>query len=303
MTTAPAASYPSPVPTSGSNASFVAACVQFDVRKGDVQGNFQSAVAGITAAAASGATLAVLPEMWSTSFLTRYAPRTLQATEDAERRLRELSAKLGMVLVGSSVESAPEGVFNTARVYDRGQHLGSYRKIHLFSPNAEHRHYAAGDQPLVVPTSVGLLGVVICYDLRFPELTRYCFHRGCEVLAVPSQWPEARAVHWRTLARARAIENQCFVVGCNRTGHEGSLKNDDPLAFPGDSRIVDPMGEVLAAGHGEEQPLLAEIELKRVRTMRRILPIEKDERPEVYRRLYEQTSGEVQAKLRKGNKG
>ena len=289
--------------SASSNLSFVAACVQFDVRKGDVPHNYEAAMAGLTAAAASGARLAVLPEMWSTSYLTRFAPRTLQAVEDAEKRVRELSAKLGMVVVGSSAEQTPEGVCNTARVYDRGQHLGSYRKVHLFSPNAEHRHLVAGDAPLVVQTSVGLMGVMICYDLRFPELARHYFHRGCELLVVPSQWPEARSVHWRTLVRARAIENQCFVVGCNRTGQEPSLKNEELLAFPGDSRIVDPMGEVLAAGNGEELPLLAEIELRRVRTMRRILPIEKDERPSVYRNLYEQTAAEVQAKLRKGNKG
>ena len=156
---------------------------------------------------------------------------------------------------------------------------------HLFSANLEHRYHAAGDQPCVVDTDAGKIGVMLCYDIRFPELSRHYFHQGAEVLVVPGQWPEARAQHWRTLLRARAIENELFVIGCNRTGQEPSLRTDEPVSFPGDGRIIDPMGEILATGNGDAGATLATIELRKVRTMRRVLPIAADLRPEVYKQL------------------
>jgi omega-amidase len=269
------------------DADFVAACVQFDVRRGDVSANLAAARSGLTAAAEQGATLAVLPELWSTSFVAQFEAATVAAAAQAEEEIRQLSSSLSMVVVGSSLEADQGRIHNSARVYDRGAHLGTYRKIHLFSPNAEDRHHASGDQPLLADTSVGRLGVLICYDLRFPDLARFYFHRGAQMLVVPGQWPEARTVHWRTLLRARAIENELFVIGCNRTGQEGSLKNNDTLQFPGDSRIVDPMGEILASGNGEDGPLVATIEPRKVRTMRRILPVARDQRPDVYRRLWD----------------
>lgn len=267
---------------------FVAGCVQFDVRPGDVAANVAAMRAGVEEAVAAGAVLCVLPELWSTSFLSSLDDDALRQSAAAERDLCEISATHGLVIVGSCVEVDAGEVFNTAHVYERGRCLGSYRKIHLFSPNLEHRSHALGQAPLVVETSLGRLGVLICYDLRFPELARYYFHRGVEMLVVPCQWPEARAHHWRTLLRARAIENEFFVIGCNRTGQEPSLKNGETLAFPGDGRIIDPTGEVLVAGSGEAGAIVAPVELRKVRMMRRILPIARDQRPSVYRRMFEE---------------
>ena len=242
--------------------------------------------AGIEEAIAAGARLCVLPELWSTSFLAQFDDEIVADAEDAEQELAELSRTHGLVVIGSTIERTDSGVFNTAHIYQRGERLGSYRKIHLFSPNLEHRRHTAGESPCVVDTELGRIGILICYDLRFPELARYYFHSGVELLVVPGQWPEARAQHWRTLLRARAIENEMFVVGCNRTGREPSQRNGEPMAFPGDGRIIDPTGEVLAAGAGDAGAIVALIELRKVRTMRRILPIERDQRPSVYQRLF-----------------
>ena len=268
---------------------FTAACVQFDVRRGAAAENLAKAEAGLATAAAAGAQLAVLPEMWPTSFLAEVDADALQSSRAAEARMLQLSGDLNLVVVGSGYDGEPSRLYNRALVVDRGRLAGAYRKIHLFSPHGEHRMFAAGQQPLVVDTSVGRLGTLICYDLRFPELVRWYFYKEVEVLVVPAQWPEARAGHWRTLLQARAIENEMFVVGCNRTGLETSLKTGDNLVFPGDSRIVDPMGEVIAVGAGEETPVVAEIELRKVHTMRRILPVLKDRRPAVYRDLWQDT--------------
>jgi predicted amidohydrolase len=236
--------------------------------------------------------------MWSTSFAPQWSDSLIAAAAAAEARLRELSAQHALVIVGSSLESAEGRIFNTARVHDRGVDRGSYRKIHLFSPNLEHRRFSPGDQPLVVDTSAGRLGVTICYDLRFPELARFYFHKGAEILTVPAQWPEARAQHWRSLLRARAIENQCFVVGSNRTGQEPSLKDGTALVFPGDGRVVEPTGEILVSGTGETGAIHATIEPKKVRTMRRILPVNKDQRPLLYRRLADEAFAENMARAR-----
>ena len=269
--------------------NLVAACVQFDVRRGDVAANLAQAEAGITEAAEAGARLCVLPEMWSTSFLPSYDDALVAAAAAAESRMLELSKQHAMTVIGSSLETAPGVVFNCARVHDCGTTAGTYRKLHLFSANAEHRHHRGGDEPLVVDTSAGRIGVLIGYDLRFPDLARYYFRKGAEILVVPAQWPEVRSQHWRTLLRARAIENICFVIGSNRTGHDASLKSEEVLSFLGDGRIIDPTGEVLAAGSGEAGAVTAELDMRTARTMRRILPVHRDERPSVYRRLWDET--------------
>jgi omega-amidase len=264
---------------------FLAACVQFDVRPGDV----------------AGAELCVLPELWSTSFLPQFDDEVVRQAEEAEKELAELSRAHGLVTVASTIEVVGDVVYNTAHVTERGQRLGSYRKIHLFSPNLEHRRHGRGDRPCLVETSLGKIGVLICYDLRFPELARYYFHHGAEMLVVPGQWPEARAQHWRTLLRARAIENELFVLGCNRTGQEPSQRNGEPMPFPGDGRIVDPTGEVLASGSGEAGAIVAPIELRKVRTMRRILPIERDQRPSVYKALFAETLPLMESRSRESS--
>ena len=277
-----------------------AACVQFDVRPGDVAANVAAMRTGVEEAVAAGAALCVLPELWSTSFLSTFDERTLQAAHAAEQDLRELSDEHGLVTVGSTVEFAEGRIFNTAYVYERGHLRGTYRKIHLFSPNLEQRHHAPGSEPCIVDTRLGRIGVLICYDLRFPELSRFYFHRGADLLAVPGQWPEARSQHWRTLLRARAIENELFVIGCNLTGQEPSLKSGEQMSFPGDGRIIDPTGEILASGSGDAGAVVADVELRKVRTMRRILPVARDQRPSVYRRLFDEAWPDMLVKSREG---
>ena len=273
----------------------LAACVQFDVHRGQVEANVAAAVAGVEQAAAAGAKICVLPEMWSTSFMTCYDEATAVTAQEAETTLAELSRRHELIAIGSSLEVTEAGPCNCARVYDNGELLGCYRKLHMFSPNAEHRYHEAGTSPLLVDSSIGCIGVMIGYDLRFPELARYYFHSGAEILAVPAQWPEARSQHWRTLLRARAIESGLFVIGSNRTGQEHSLKNEEISAYLGDGRIVDPTGEILAAGSGDEGVLTAEVELKTVRTLRRILPIDRDQRPGFYHRMIEDTLESMRA--------
>ncbi|MGH7792749.1 MAG: nitrilase-related carbon-nitrogen hydrolase, partial [Thermodesulfobacteriota bacterium] len=146
----------------------------------------------------------------------------------------------------------------------------------LFSMAGENTYFKSGGERLVVDTPLGKLGVIICYDLRFPELARGLALNGAEMLVVPAQWPKARLNHWRTLAIARAIENQSFVIACNRTGR------DTKEEYPGHSLIIDPWGDVLAEGEEEEGFIIAEIDLERVNVVRRTMRCFDDRRPEVY---------------------
>lgn len=272
--------------------AFLAACLQFDVQRGDVAGNLAEAERLLRRAHKQGARLAVLPELWSTSFMRAFDPAVIAAAAAADQRIQELSAALDMTVAGSAVAEESGRVFNRATLFEKGASIGRYDKIHLFSPNAEQKSLAAGDRPVVVNSRLGRIGLTVCYDLRFPELIRWYFYQRTEILVVPAQWPEARANHWRALVDARAIENQLFVLGCNRTGSEGSLKNNDTLSFPGNSRIVDPMGEVIASGDGGIGTVTAEIEVRKARTMRRTMPIERDRRPGVYRAIWSPAWGD-----------
>jgi predicted amidohydrolase len=123
----------------------------------------------------------------------------------------------------------------------------------------------------------GPVGIPICYDLRFPELFRAMALAGAALFLVPAQWPVTRLEAWLTLARARAIENELFVAACNRVGTEGET------VFPGRSCVVGSLGQVLAEGDGQEQLLVAQLDLCEVKAARCYLPVYGDRRPEAYR--------------------
>jgi predicted amidohydrolase len=139
-----------------------------------------------------------------------------------------------------------------------GSVAGSYDKVHLFSPAREDRHYAAGRAVTVVdvPTHEGTWKVcpLICYDLRFPEVFRLAALAGAEVFTVGANWPAPRALHRRALAVARAIENQAYVVACNRIGRDPNVE------YAGDSFIVAPSGEVIAEAGDAERVLVADLD-------------------------------------------
>ncbi|MEZ5990110.1 MAG: nitrilase-related carbon-nitrogen hydrolase [Planctomycetota bacterium] len=264
------------------------ACIQWDVQLGDLAANIDLATRLVEEAAADGAQLVVLPEMWGTSFMAEAADSVRGRIAGADEALAQLSARLRLIAVGSNYEFADDGkVYNRARIWQDGTLLGDYRKIHLFSPLGEDRHFAGGTAPLVVDTRLGRIAVATCYDLRFPELTRFLYLEGAEVLVLPSQWPEARALHWRVLTRARAIENQMFVVATNRCGFETMAATGQEVGYPGNSVIVDPTGEIRAKGNGEEGHVMAEVDLKEAQIVRRAIPIGKDRRPDVYEDIWD----------------
>jgi len=211
-------------------------------------------------AAIEGADLVVLPEVFAIrgghEDYRRIAERVGgPLTEWLASRARALNA---WVLGGSLIEKGDDGkIYNTAVLLDRtGTVQATYRKIHLFEATLddgrvirEREIYAAGSEPVLVEIEGWKCGLSICYDLRFPELYRWYSARGADLLLIPANFTQNTGkAHWETLVRARAIENQCFVVAANQCG----VNPVTGVASYGHSLIIGPWGETLAEG-GEEE--------------------------------------------------
>lgn len=253
-----------------------AGAVQFNIRLGDVDANVRYVEDALRRLAAEECTLAVLPEMWDTGYAYKELNELAKRTPGVVAELGRLSRELGMVIIGSMPEPHGEKVCNTAYVLDRGDFIGTYRKIHLFSLMGEDRSLDGGDQWLVVNTSAGRIGVFICYDLRFPELARRLALEGAEIIVVPAEWPKPRDEHWKALLKARAIENQLFVVAANCCGIQGKLD------FFGSSLIIGPKGEHLAEGGYEPCEISATLDFGEMESWRRQIPCFTDRKPECY---------------------
>lgn len=202
----------------------------------------------------------------------------------AWERIARRSKELALVVCGSGFgDASPDKPRNRWRLFAHGIERAHYDKVHLFSPTAEPESFSAGLEPPPVVDLGGVrVGGLVCYDLRFPELTRRAFHLGADLICVSAQWPSTRATQWRALCLGLAVSNQCFVVACNRTGVDVIGRRELTLEFPGNSLIVDPYGEVLAEGRGEVGCLTADIDFERARELRRRVPVERDARPDVY---------------------
>lgn len=219
------------------------------------------------------------PELWNTG----YALDRIDELADAEGKmtLSLLSdfcrAHQVNIVAGSVAVKTASGMTNTIYVFDRlGRVCAEYAKIHLFRLMDEDKFLTAGDRPGETTIDGIPAGLMICYDIRFPELCRNLALRGAKLLFVPAQWPHPRLHHWRTLLMARAIENQMFVAACNRVGTSGGSR------FFGHSMIIDPWGEMIAEGGEQEQIVTAEIDLEEIGRVRSAIPVFEDRRPAVY---------------------
>lgn len=246
------------------------AAVQHDIAWEDGDATRRRLRPQIAAAAAAGARLTVLTEMFPVGF-TMAPERLAEGVEGPSTAfLHEMATTHGMWVCGSvpmRPDPAERAVNRLLLVAPDGT-AHHYDKIHPFSYGGEPEHYRAGDRFLTVDVEGLRTSFFICYDLRFAdEFWQLATVTDCYV--VPANWPESRRHHWQSLLVARAIENQAYVVGVNRVGEGGGL------AYCGDSRIVDPLGEVLAGGARTEALLVAEVDPAVVASVRdrfRFLP-------------------------------
>jgi predicted amidohydrolase len=258
---------------------FPAAALQFRIDVGDVPANRDRAAGFLGEAAKRGARLCVLPEMWSTGFAEERLLDLSRTTPGILHELRTLASALRVAIAGSLPERVGRGVCNTMYVINAtGVVTGEYRKAHLFTPSGEDRWFRRGTSAAVVPTDAGVLGPLVCYDLRFPELARKYFLEGASILCVSAQWPSARSSHWDILTVARAVENQAYLIAANGVGPSG------PFHYAGGSVIVSPAGERLATLGEEEGIALATIDPAAVEETRRRIPCLNDRNPRAYRK-------------------
>ncbi len=221
----------------------------------------------------------VLPELWDTSYdLKRLDEIADEGGNQAKAYLSQVAKELDCFVIGGSIaEKKGDEVFNTTYVFDRsGELVGQYSKAHLFRLMNEDKYLSAGERAGIYQLENQTVGSMICYDIRFPEWIRTYALKGSKVLFVPAQWPHPRLNHWRQLLIARAIENQMYVVACNRVGTEGKSR------FVGHSMIIDPWGEVVAEGSEQEEIVQAEIDLSLVDEVRGRIPVFSDRRTGLY---------------------
>ena len=250
------------------------ALLQFDIAWEEKATNYDRVRIIARKAADEGADLLCLPELFATGYTMN--PRRLAEGLDGETPafLSGLARDTGMVVIGSFIEEGETRPRNSAIVFDEcGEMLFLYSKIHLPSFLHEGEHYEAGGRLSLFEAKGTKMSVVICYDLRFPELFRSLADRGAIGVFVVASWPGERIGHWDVLLRARAIENQVFVFGVNRAG-------SSPLGtYPGHSAVIDPFGNVLtSAPENREVLLIADVDFGMVGEVRERLPVREDRR-------------------------
>lgn len=255
-------------------------CIQMNIRFTDPEQNYSHALQLMEQAMAENPDVLVLPENWNTGFFKEEQELSL-ADRDGEQvkaRIGAFAKKHRVNIVAGSVSDIRNGkCHNTSYVFDRqGNCIAHYDKVHLFSPSGEGRFYASGDQVCRFQLDGIPCGVIICYDLRFPELTRMLTVPGIDVLFLVAQWPAVRTAHLQSLIAARAIENQIFLVCCNACGKAGDTH------CAGSSAAVDPWGKTLAQAGVEEQLLSAQLDFSILQNIRTSINVFADRRPEVY---------------------
>ena len=251
-----------------------------NMRLGLPEENFAHATDLIHAAMVAKPDVLVLPETWNTGFFPKENLLQLSDTdgEMMKARIGALAKQHHVNIVAGSVSNERDGkVFNTAMVFDRsGACIAGYDKTHLFSPMGEDDYYTPGDHLCRFSLDGIRCGIVICYDIRFPELVRSLALQGIDVLFVVSQWPKVRIYHLRSLTTARAIENQMFVVCCNSCGTAGET------VYGGNSAIIDPWGQTVASAGESESILTGECDLKVLSAIRGTIPVFRNRRTELY---------------------
>ena len=247
------------------------AAIQHDISWEDREANFEHLAPMVAGAAASGAGLALLTETFSTGF--SMSARVAEPEGGPSSQFLQGQAKEHGIWVGGTCPEVPDGgdpqrPFNSFVLAGPDGTTHRYRKIHPFTYGREHERFSAGDQFVTVTIDGLRISLFVCYDLRFAD-EFWQLATGTDVYLVPANWPAPRRLHWQTLLQARAIENQAYVVGCNRVG---SAPGNE---YVGDSRIVSPSGELLATAAVGESVLLADVDAATVAEVRdtfRFLP-------------------------------
>jgi predicted amidohydrolase len=256
------------------------ALAQMDIALGKPEANLEKALEMISQAKAQGSEMVVLPEIWSTGYDLEREEEYARVNEGIAEQLASAAREHSIYIIGSLIAMREGRYYNSATIFSPdGALVGRYDKAHLFPLLEEDRYFAPGQEMPLFDLPWGRTALAICYDLRFPELFRHYALAGAKMVFLPAEWPYPRLEHWRVLLRARAIENQYFVVACNRVGEGRGYR------YFGHSAICDPGGVAIVEGGEEEALLWGEIDLASVEEARRIIPVFRDRREDLYGRV------------------
>ena len=258
------------------------AIVQAALQQSQVAENFQTIQALMEEATTNQPDVIVLPELWNTSFLPEDVKERADKDGKVSRQFLSQFAKNYQVNVvgGSVANKRGDKLFNTAYVYNRqGQEIATYDKAHLFSPAKENGYFEAGEASVTFELDGVKCGIVTCYDLRFPEWVRALALADAQIVFAPAAWPEVRNLHWDTLGRARAIENQLFVVSANS---RGPVNEDEEALYGGHSAIIDPWGAYVVTPDLQVGVKYGEVDLSVIEGIRSSINVFNDRRPDIY---------------------
>ncbi|MCX6646403.1 MAG: hypothetical protein NTY09_08610 [bacterium] len=263
--------------------------IQREITPHDPAGNLLATLEMLGRVADQEVDIFLLSELWSTGLVDPVdgSSGNLAETKDGPtiEALREFCIEHHTHILAGTLPLRENGrpanknrLTNTALMIDpSGEIILKYSKIHLFPPTGEGAVFESGDELAACEINGVGVGVLICYDLRFPGLCRRLAHAGCELILVPALWPEARIEAWELMLRARASENQIFIVGAN------GLMSQNGMFFPGHSMMVGPMGDAVNSPEMRESAIVRTLDIDRVREVRRTLCYLDDEHetPEV----------------------
>ncbi|RKX58025.1 MAG: D-glycero-beta-D-manno-heptose 1-phosphate adenylyltransferase [Thermodesulfobacteriota bacterium] len=253
-----------------SESTFKMGIFQFTPKGKDIHANWKKVESATNETAGAGAELLLLPELWATGPLGEADRYLAHEIPELLSELKTLAEKNGIHVVGTLPELAAdesgEKLFNTTYVIGPDNIFHTYRKIQLFAPMGEDHVFSPGTDPVAlwIPfkrSELGL-GLITCFDLRFPEIVRHLVYLGVDLVLLSALWPLSRRRHLELLMESRAVESQCFLAGANAWGMLGDTE------FGGGSEIIGPRGEILAKASDRETIVLAELDMDEIHSVR-----------------------------------
>lgn len=243
--------------------------VQLNLKIGDVDYNLEKVYSILNSRKIKFGSLVLLPEMFSCGFDNDNLHNHTKATPKIYRTLQQISKDKNIVIAGTVPEKKKSGIYNMGFVVDGGEITAKRPKIKLFTPTGEHKYFKAGKNNIdITESSAGNLGFMICFELRFPNISFHLRKKDVEIILVPAQWPKERVEHLKVLSKARAIESQSYLVVSNTVGDIGGVE------YAGHSAIYSPWGDILEIVRNDEGVVSADIDLDEVYKVRNKIKME-----------------------------
>jgi predicted amidohydrolase len=222
--------------------------------------------------------------MCTTGFPWNEIEQIVKLSKNTINSIKELAAHLEIEICGSFLELSNEGNPENTFYYidSNGETVARYSKVHLFSVFEEDKYLQAGNKLVVADTKHASIGCSICYDIRFPEVFRFCALAGAQLQFLPAAFPHPRLEQWQTLVRARAIENQNFIIAVNQSEAPNSEETNADAVYFGHSMVVGPTGNILYEAGCQAECAIVDIDLSEIETARASMPCRDERRADLY---------------------